>query len=78
MARGWESKSVEEQQSAREERAVHPRLTPEEMERKSKRESLSLDRTRLQRELQQACNARHRGMLEQALAHIEAEIEKLG
>jgi hypothetical protein len=52
MARGWESKSVESQIDSAEERAALakvPKLTPEEADRKSQRESLELARTRVLR-----------------------------
>lgn len=79
MARGWESKSVEEQQSA----AVvqtesKQRLTPEQAARKQARESLDLSRRRIRQQLQSAQNPRHRQMLESALAELDARLARLG
>ena len=52
MARGFESKSVESQQSeASYERKHVPRETAEDVERRQKRESLELSRARVSREL---------------------------
>ncbi|MDX2150129.1 MAG: hypothetical protein SFV54_05305 [Bryobacteraceae bacterium] len=78
MARGWESKSVEEQMLAAEKAVRTPPLSAEQVERNAKLQGLELERTRLRRELQAACNARHRGMLEQALAHVDGQIAALG
>jgi hypothetical protein len=79
VARGWESKSVESQQAEAEERVLRlPSLTPEEAERKARKESLLLQRSRLLREIQSACHPRFRGQLEAALAHLDGELAKLG
>ena len=80
MARGWESKSVEDQISAREsarEDQAHPRRSPEEIERQAKREGLELARTRTLASLQGACDRRYRAHLERVLADLEKEILKL-
>lgn len=81
MARGWESKSVEEQMSAAaEERAARQAesLTPEERERRQQRESLLLSRTRVLRDLESASNPRYRQVLEAALAHLDRKLAELG
>ena len=80
MARGWESKSVELQQ---EEAAVdltseRPRLTPEQAHRLRERESLRLSLRSVVEQLERAGDPRRRAMLEQAKAHLEQRIEKLG
>ena len=49
MARGWESKSVEDQMDAAESAraaAAKPKLTPEEVERQTARDGLLLSRAR--------------------------------
>jgi hypothetical protein len=81
MARGWESKAVEDQLAAAEakkEAQSRPRLTAEEAGRRARKEALMLDRTRIVRELDEARNPRYRALLEKSLAHVEAELSKLG
>jgi len=80
MARGWESKSVEEQQdAAARERAARqgPAPTAEEQAKAQQREGLRLARARTLASLQGACQPRHRAMLEQQLAHLERELGAL-
>jgi len=80
MARGWESKSVEDQISAREEAAAAescPRRTPEELELEAKREGLLMVRTRTLSSLQAACDSRYRAHLERVLADIDAQLRNL-
>ena len=78
MARGWESKSVDDQiQSAETRRqAIGRELTPDEREAAAKRMTLTLSRTRILQDLQIACDPRHRAMLERALADIEEQLRK--
>jgi hypothetical protein len=80
MARGWESKSVEEQQSeaisfSESQRA---QFTPAELITKKKREGIALDRKRVLQSLQRVENPQHRKMLEAALADLEAQLSNLG
>lgn len=80
MARGWESKSVESQIEAAEERAALAKLTKltaEESERKQQRESLLLSRTRVMRDLETSKNPRSRASLEAALKHLDDKIATL-
>jgi hypothetical protein len=80
MARGWESKSVEDQQeAAARERAVQkaPAPTPDQQMRAQQRESLRLARARTLATLQTACQPRHRAMLEEQLAHVDAQLRTL-
>jgi len=80
MARGWESKSVEDQISAREEAAAageRPRRTPEELELQGKRDGLLMVRTRTLSSLQTACDGRYRAHLERVLADIDAQLRSL-
>lgn len=80
MARGWESKDVESRQEQHEyqrERAKHALESAEEQKRRQHQHLLLLERTRLQGELQRACNPRFRGQLEAALAYVENELKQL-
>jgi hypothetical protein len=76
MARGWESKSVESQQSEPEQNRGKRRLTAEEQSREAKRASLELSRTRVLRELESARSDVHRTALENALRHLDEELAK--
>jgi hypothetical protein len=80
MARGWESKSVESQiesAEAREALAKLPKLTPEEADRKGKRESLELSRKRVLHDIETSRNPRYRATLEAALKHLDDKIAML-
>jgi hypothetical protein len=80
MARGWESKDVESQVDAAEERAALaklPKLTAEETDRKGQRESLQLSRTRVLHDIQTSQNPRYRATLEAALKHLDDKIAGL-
>ena len=80
MARGWESKSVEEQvqeHQARGEENKKSQLTPEQLESRRKREVLLLSRSRVQKDLQASQNPRHRDQLNSALADLESQIAEL-
>lgn len=80
MAKGWESKSVEEQQSeARDlQKPAKPRMTAEQIAQKQSRNGLELSRQRVMQQLQAACNPNHRNMLERALADLDEQLAKLG
>jgi hypothetical protein len=81
MARGWESKSVEDQIQEREASkppAAGPQATPEELQRRAKREGLLLARVRILTSLQTACDRRYRGHLETVLADLDAQLAELG
>jgi hypothetical protein len=79
MARGWESKSVEDQIAASEgeRRQAGRRPTAAERERAERRESLRLNRARTLQSLQTACDRRYRALLEDTLAHLDAELAAL-
>jgi hypothetical protein len=79
MARGWESKSVESQIEARESRrhSSAKALSPAELERNRKRESLLLSRTRILNDLERARHPKHREMIESALKHLDAQLAEL-
>jgi len=76
VAKGWESKSVEEQQSEATNRSKSskPRMTPEQIANQQSRNGLELSRQRVLQQLQSACNPNHRNMLEKALADLDAQI----
>ena len=80
MARGWESKAVEDQigeAEAKQEARRKRRLTPAETERLKLKEALLLERARIVREMERAYMRRHLVMLERGLSHIDAELAKL-
>jgi len=79
VARGWESKSVEEQQAEAqpETRQNKPRQTPEQLELQRRREAILLSRKRVLEQLQAARNMRHREMLQAALADLDARLSRL-
>ena len=76
MARGWESKSVEDQIQERESASVEtrPRLTPEQLQLQARREGLQMIRTRTLMSLQSACDSRYRAHLERVLADVDAQL----
>jgi hypothetical protein len=79
MARGFESKSVADQQEAalarRERDPARPVADPV---RAAHRRKLELTRTDLLRRLSQAEAAGHRELLQLSLAAVDAELAKLG
>ena len=81
MARGWESKAVEDQMTSAEAKAPAPprrELTPEERDRETRRATLQLARASALQDLQRACDRRHRALLEQTVAHLDEALRKLG
>lgn len=76
MARGWESKSVEQQQEEMAERRKGPGkvVSPQQRERDRKRDGLMLSRQRLIQQLEVAKNPRHQQMLRQAIAALENQL----
>jgi len=76
MARGWESKSVEQQQEEMSERrnAVRAPLSPCEQPRNRKREGLLLSRERLSQQLRGTSNPHRRQMLEQAITDLDSQL----
>jgi hypothetical protein len=78
MARGWESKSVEQQQEeASSNTARGPRLTPEQTAEQQRRRGLELSRIRIAQQLETATNPRHRQMLEAALKELEKQLSHI-
>jgi hypothetical protein len=77
MARGWESKSVEQQQEeAKSAQKKGRALTPEQIAQEQHRQALELSRQRILQQLQVACNPQHRAMLEKALADLDAQLAR--
>ena len=76
MARGWESKSVEEQQAemAAPSKSAGPRLSPAQQKLNRQREGLLLARKRLVDQLESATRPAHRQMLERAVAEIDRQL----
>jgi len=80
MARGWESKAVEDQigeAQARKEARLKQTLTDSEIELQRQKEALLRERARIEREMERAYMRRHLVILERGLAHIDAELAKL-
>jgi hypothetical protein len=82
VARGWESKSVEDQQQAAEERARQRGAapvddSPEARARRERLETLRLSRARTLDQLEHATNRTHREMLQRTLRALERELEEL-
>jgi hypothetical protein len=78
MARGFESKDVEFQQSEAE-RPRSPRrtLSPEERDAQARRLTLELALSRAESDLRVAQSAAHRQMLQQAVASLREQIEQI-
>jgi len=81
MARGWESKAVEDQVNAHEASAIESdnssaKLTDAERIRQSEIRSLQLSRSRIANQLLAATNPRHRTMLERALAALDERLAR--
>ena len=83
MARGWESKSVEDQIDAAEHRRRKPASrkapAPEALElvRQKERESLLLSRVRVVREIEDSQNPRYKELLSKALADLDKKLSNI-
>lgn len=79
VARGWESKSVEEQQA----QAVsaisptRPPLTPAEVANARHKQGLTLSRQHVLQQLEAAKSPRHREILQNALAELDRQLAQL-
>jgi hypothetical protein len=79
MARGWESKSVEEQMElAKSDRASQKseKLSPQQLAVARKRETLLLSRKQVLAQLQASRSPVHRSMLEKALAELDKQLQQ--
>ena len=75
MARGWESKAVESQiQSAETSKQESSQEDNPDPERLRRQQALRLSRSRVLQQLELSQNPRHREMLNQALADLEARL----
>ena len=81
MARGWESKSVEEQINERQNESKTPgkhKPGSPETEQRTRREGIRLARSRTVNALESTQDERYRELLERTLAHLDSELAKLG
>ena len=77
MARGFESKDVEFQQSeAERQKSLKQVLTAEERDAQARRLTLELALSRAQSDLELATSAVHRKMLEEAVAALREQIRR--
>jgi FtsZ-binding cell division protein ZapB len=77
MARGWESKAVEEQMDNTELKETESdlsQISPAEQQRFRERESLELSRARVHQELAAATHPNYRSSLQAALGYLEEKI----
>jgi hypothetical protein len=80
MAKGWESKAVEDQiQESQKAENENPRkqFTPEQMEAHRRKEVLLLSRARVEKDLNASQNPRYREQLAKALSHIDDQLSKM-
>jgi hypothetical protein len=79
VARGWESKSIEQQQEdARSAQKPGRSLTSEQKEAENRKEGLKLSRSHVLEQIQAAENPRYRRILEQALSELDEQLNRLG
>jgi hypothetical protein len=81
MARGWESKSVEDQMESAASRRAHrvsgPRPSVAEVEVLRIRETIVLSRTRILHELETSRNPRYLTLLKRELTALEEQLRHL-
>ncbi len=81
MARGWESKAVEDQMNEADARTRRNVSTydpsPEVRARRERLETLRLSHARALEQLKRATTPAHRAMLERAVAALETEMDEL-
>ena len=80
MARGWESKSIESQIDDASRNPILPPatlLTQGQRQQQLQLNNLMLSRTRIQAEMQTACNTRFREQLARELAYLDEKIAAL-
>ena len=77
MARGWESKSVEQQiEDAQVDpnRSSSTNAAPAQVELRRRREGLLLQRSRILQEIASARNSRYQELLKEMLRHLESQL----
>lgn len=79
MARGWESKSVEQQIEESRAQAPQPQdaISPEEQRRRRERDDLLMSRARVVQQLDACRDPRYEKMLRAALADLDARLARL-
>jgi len=80
MARGWESKSVEDQMGAAEadrDAQIKPQLSAQERDKQNRKESLQLSRAQIIGRLKGVTNARYRAQLEKTLQDLDEQLKEL-
>lgn len=83
MAKGWESKAVEDQVQESQQAQKTPKdnrkkqLTPQQMEAHRRKAVLLLSRSRVEKDLNASQNARYKEQLTKALADLDAQISAL-
>jgi hypothetical protein len=80
MARGWESKSVEDQMDtakADRDAQVKPKLSVEDRERHTRMQSLRLSRARIVSLMESTRSERYRAQLQRTLAELDAQSREL-
>lgn len=70
LAESMEQALERQQEAAEARRARKEQLSPEELERRAREESVRLSRARLEEQLSRATNPAHRAMLERALRSL--------
>lgn len=79
MARGWESKAIEDQIAAAEaekEQRARKALSPSQIERQRRKEGLLVERARLERERLNTHKRRYLVLLDRTVKHIEMELAR--
>jgi hypothetical protein len=81
MARGWESKSVEEQQSLGQQQSVSQeakdKLSREKAEKARTIQALKLNRARIREQIERSTSDRYKELLGRELEHLEQELKQL-
>ena len=80
MARGWESKSVEEQQNQAQQTVSQDEkdaLKRRDAEKMRKIQALKLNRARIREQIERSTNDRYKELLGRELEHLEHELKQL-
>jgi hypothetical protein len=81
MARGWESKSVEEQQNESLQQSVSQdekdRLKRVNADKMRTIQALQLNRARIREQLERSSNERYKELLTRELEHLEEQLKQL-
>jgi hypothetical protein len=81
MARGWESKSVEEQQSQAQQQTVSQEekdaAKRQNADKLRKIQALKLNRARINEQIERSTNDRYKELLGRELEHVDQELKQL-